>query len=120
MAKKFSIGFGLVFLLTGILGTLGGGHAHDLIIFGVNMPHNLVHLVTGILALVFAYAGERPARIFCFVFGSVYGLVTLAGFLNVPAVVEMLNLNMADNFLHLAVSIACLWAGFRSRALVHI
>jgi hypothetical protein len=45
------------------------------------------------------------------VFGTVYGLVAVLGFLNVGTVVEMLNLNLADNVLHLAIAAACLWVG---------
>ena len=62
-------------------------------------------------------AGEEVAdvMIYCLAFGSVYGLVSVVGFFQVPAVVRMLNLNMADNFLHLAIAVACLWVGGQSK-----
>ena len=41
----------------------------------------------------------------------VYGAVAVCGFCQVAAVVRFLNLNTADNFLHLAISAACLAVG---------
>jgi uncharacterized protein DUF4383 len=115
MAKNFAMVLGLVLLVVGLWGMLGGGHDHQLVVFGVNASHNLIHLVSGAAALVTAMIGEQAAMIFCLIFGSVYGLVAVAGFFMVPAVTRMLNLNLADNFLHLAISIACLWMGGQSK-----
>ena len=111
MAKPFAMVLGVVFLAVGILGWLSGGHDHQLIIFGINLTHNLVHILSGAVALIAAFAGVKYAKIFCLVFGVVYGVVALAGFLNVAQVVTALNLNMADNFLHVSIALACLLFG---------
>jgi uncharacterized protein DUF4383 len=116
MAKTFSMVLGVVLLVVGIWGMVtGGGHDHMLLVFGINTSHNWVHLLSGALGLITGLAGERAAKTYLLAFGTVYGLVTILGFLNVQPVVQMLNLNMADNLLHLAISAACLIVGMQSK-----
>lgn len=114
MTQKFTLGLGIVFIVVGLLGWLGGSHDHHFIIFGVNASHNLVHMLSGIAAVAAGLHSFKAARLFCLVFGVVYGLVTIGGFLAIPAVVQMLNLNMADNFLHLAITVSCLGVGLKA------
>ena len=111
MAKLFTLVLGLVLLAVGVVGGLTGGHDHNLIIFGINLKHNLVHILSGVVALAAAFGGEKYAKQYCLVFGAVYGLVTIAGFLHIGAVVQMLNLNQADNILHLLIAGSCLVVG---------
>ena len=115
MAKRFTLLLGIVLLVVGLWGASTGGHDHELIVFGVNANHNLVHLLSGALAIGAAIGGESIAAYYCLAFGTVYGLVTVLGFMQVHAIIHMLNLNMADNFLHLAISAACLWVGGMSK-----
>lgn len=115
MAKKFSLLLGVILLAVGVAGWRTGGHDHNLIIFGINMKHNLVHILSGALALLAGLAGEKYAKTYCLAFGAVYGLVTIAGFLHVTQAVQLLNLNQADNFLHLGISVACLGVGVTSK-----
>jgi hypothetical protein len=114
MTKNFTLILGIVLLGVGVVGTFTGGHNHQLLIFGINMTHNMVHILSGAAAIVLAVMGSNPARLFCLVFGIVYGLVAVAGFLKVDAIVRLLNLNMADNFLHLAIALPCLYFGTSS------
>ncbi len=115
MIKGFSMLLGLILLVIGVVGTLTGRHNHDLVIFGVNLAHNVVHLVSGGLAIVAALAGEGYAKTYCLLFGTVYGVVAIGGFLGVSALVQILNLNMADNLLHLAIAATCLWVGTQAK-----
>lgn len=115
MVKKFTLVLGVVLLAVGILGTLTGGHNHTLIIFGINMTHNLVHVLSGIIALAAAAGEDKYAKQYCLVFGAVYGLVTVGGFINLAPVVQLLNLNMADNLLHLAIAVSCLGIGLKGK-----
>jgi len=114
MAKKFSLLLGVVLLAAGAVGWYTGGHDHTLVVFGINMTHNVVHLLSGGLAILAALIGPQCAKYYCLLFGAVYGLVTIAGFLNIAPVVQLLNLNTADNYLHLGISVACLGVGFKS------
>ena len=115
MARKFSMALGTVLLLVGLCGIATGGHDHNLVVFGVNAGHNTLHVVSGIAALLAAMAGERAAMIYCLVFGTAYGGVAVLGFFNVAYAMSALNLNRADDFLHLAISALCLWVGGRSK-----
>jgi hypothetical protein len=69
MAKTVCKILGVVFLLVGVVGfvnpTLLGAH--------LNVTHNVVHLVSGALALYFGFAGSlSAAKTFALVFGVVY------------------------------------------------
>src|SRR5688572_5995743 len=108
MIKPFTLVLGIVLLGVGAWGAMSGGHDHELIIFGINTTHNLVHILSGILGIATALISIKAAKMYCLLFGAVYGLVTVAGFAGIPQVVGMLNLNTADNFLHLAITAACL------------
>jgi hypothetical protein len=105
--------FGVVFLLVGVLGffmdpILG--------LFDVTVIHNVIHLASGAVALIVAGMGMAASRMYLIVFGLVYALVTVLGFLNVAFVVSLLEINQADNFLHLAITAVFLIVGFGSKA----
>ena len=113
MARRLATVLGLVLIAIGIRGMVtGGSHVMK---FGVSPAHNLIHVLSGAVALLTALGGERPAMIYCLAFGVVYGLVAVLGFFQIHAVIDLLNLNMADNFLHLGISAVCLVAGALSK-----
>ncbi|MBU2051471.1 MAG: DUF4383 domain-containing protein [Gammaproteobacteria bacterium] len=109
--------FGVVFLLIGVLGFVPGitvdadnGNKLLLGIFEVNAVHNLVHLASGVVALL-AATSARYARLYFQVFGVVYGLVTVLGFMMSP-VLGLIPVNLADNLLHVVIAVAALYLGF--------
>ncbi len=115
MTKNFTLVLGMVLLAVGILGVVTGGHNHKLIIFGINASHNIVHIVSGLLAILATLKNEDSAKMYCLVFGAVYGVVTIAGLLHVAFVVNLLNLNKPDHLLHFLISAACLWVGLQAK-----
>lgn len=104
--------FGLIFLVVGLLGFLMTSPLLGL--FAVNNLHNLVHLASGVVALIAASMSVSAARSYLMIFGVVYALVTIAGFLNVAFVVDLLAINGADNWLHLLITVVFLVVGFGS------
>src|SRR5579862_4877884 len=74
--------FGAAFLFGGALGFVPGVIQDGMYlgIFMVNMPHNLLHLASGALFLLTALAGERPARLWFWIFGLFYGAMSALGF----------------------------------------
>lgn len=102
---------GLVFIVIAIWGFIT---KHSVLIFHVNTAHNLVHLLSGVAALACGFAGLKAARAFCIVFGAVYGVVAVLGFLGVTPVIELLHLNMPDNWLHLFLAALFLATGLMS------
>ncbi len=115
MIKTFTLVLGVVLLAVGILGVITGGHDHVLIVFGINMTHNAVHILSGVLGIAAALMSLKAAKMFCVLFGIVYGIVAVAGFMNVPQAVSLLNLNTADNFLHLGIAAGCLFFGLTAK-----
>ncbi len=101
---------GVVLLLVGILGFVMGD---ELFGFGVNMLHNIVHLVTGAL---FAWAGFSAgganAKKTNQWLSVIYIVVAILGLLNVTFLVDLLYLNAADNWLHIALGVVTIGAGF--------
>jgi hypothetical protein len=77
MAKTVCKILGVVFVIVGICGFF---NAH---LFGAHLDkyHNLVHIVSGIIALYFGFAGSLSgAKGFCLVFGIVYLALGILGF----------------------------------------
>lgn len=103
--------FGFVFLAVGVLGFIPNPIVGADALFEANALHNIVHLLSGLLALGAGYTSEANSKIYNVGFGAVYALVTLLGFIGVGFVVDLLALNTADNVLHLLITVALLGAG---------
>jgi hypothetical protein len=118
MHKKLSLLFGVVFLAIGILGFVPGitREEHLLGIFHVNAAHNVVHILTGVIALLSGFAGEHAATLFFRIFGVVYGLVAALGFVyGDRPILGLISNNMADTWLHMAIAVVSLLLGFAVR-----
>lgn len=101
---------GIVLVILGILGFFSNpifGH------FQVDTIHNLIHLVSGILALVYASRGASQARMFALVLGIVYALITVLGFLGGDKILGFIANNSADNWLHLIIAVIFLIFGMK-------
>ena len=116
MAKTYCKILGVAMLAAGVLGFA----LPRLLGFHLTPVHNVIHLATGVLAAYLGFAGsEGGARNFCRIFGAVYGLVALLGFV-APGLLSTIlghpGLSaadlMADNVFHVAVALASLAAGF--------
>ncbi len=119
MLKKLSLLFWAVFVLVGLLGfipalspTHSDGMRYLLGIFMVGGIHNAIHLLSGVAAIYGGLTSEKYARLYFQVFGSVYALVTIVGFIQKDTVLGIFHVNTADNFLHLGLAVAILAIGF--------
>jgi len=70
-------------------------------------------------ALLAAAAVPRSARIAALLFGAVYGVVAVWGFIDGNTVFALLPVNTADNVLHAALAGLGLLAGVASEARAH-
>jgi hypothetical protein len=111
-AQWYCLTFGGTLLLVGLIGFLAnasfvtGRELEDdplLGVFDVNGWHNVVHVVSGVVLLAFA-AKRATAKTAALLFGVVYGLVTLIGFIDGTDVLAIIPTNTADNVLHLVIS----------------
>jgi hypothetical protein len=126
LAQTFCLAFGITLVAVGVLGFAFGGTNFDIgagvegeefIVFEVNGWHNLVHIASGLLLLAAAPNGRMAAST-AIGFGLVYALVTVWGFIDGNDVFGLIPVNTADNFLHLALTVAALFAGLASRGLI--
>jgi hypothetical protein len=120
MVKSAAILFGIVFLAVGILGFIPALAAPDangmpmlLGIFMVNGAHSIVHIASGIVFLLCGMAGAGPARLFFKIFGLVYAVVAILGFMKGEGMLlGLISNNVADTWLHVVLAAAMLFLGF--------
>lgn len=115
--QKLARVFGVVFVAIGVLGFVPGVTSNGSLlgIFQVDTMHNIVHLVTGVLAFVAASGAGNNSRLFFQVFGVVYAIVTVIGFMQGTSVLGIMAVNGADNILHLVLAAAALYLGFAKK-----
>ena len=95
MAKLVCKLLGVVLVLVGLAGFAAPG----LLGTHLSLAHNAVHIISGLIALYFGFAGSASAaRGFCLVFGAVYLLLGVAGFLmGHPGASAMAGMMMEDS-----------------------
>lgn len=107
--------FGWVVLVIGVLGFVPGitSGGSLLGIFAVDGLHNIVHIVTGALAIWMARKGDDSARMYFKVFGVIYAVITILGFFSGSGyILGLVSTNIADNILHLVIAALALYLGF--------
>jgi len=111
--RKAAKWFGSIFILIGILGFIPGITNGKMLlgIFEVDMLHNVIHLLTGIIALLCSGSLDS-AKTYFKIFGVVYALVTILGFVGGGDVLGLIMVNGADNVLHLIIAVVALALGF--------
>jgi hypothetical protein len=117
MAKTFGMLFGIVFLAVGILGFVPGVTKDEMLlgIFHVNTVHSVVHIVSGAIFLFASMAGAGAARLWFKLFGLIYAVVAVLGFMNPNGpILGMISNNPATTWLHVALAAAMLLIGFAS------
>ncbi len=111
LVKPLTWILGLVLLLVGIIGFFMPSPLFGL--FDVDTTHNVVHILSGVVGLWAASTGYQYSRLFLMVFGLVYGLVAVLGFMS-GSVLGLFMVNMNDNYLHAAIAAVCLVTAFGS------
>jgi hypothetical protein len=117
MAKSLGMLFGLVFLAVGILGFVPGVTKDDMLlnIFMVNKAHSIVHIVSGAIFLIASMSGAGAARLWFQIFGVIYAVVAVLGFMTPNGMLlNMISNNPADTWLHVVLAVAMLAIGFLS------
>ncbi len=106
-----SLAFGAIYLLVGIVGFfITGfndffGHTDEtLLVFDINPAHNVVHIVIGVIGLVLGRT-LAGARTYGWLLAVGYGAAFIYGLIAVGEDWDFLNINAADNVLHIGTAL---------------
>jgi hypothetical protein len=106
--QVLGLAFGAIYLLVGIVGFFVTGFDHFadnsqhemLLFFMINPLHNVVHILIGVVGLVLSRT-PAGARTFGLLLAVGYGLAFVYGVIAVGQDWDFLNINWADNVLHI-------------------
>jgi hypothetical protein len=116
--KTASILIGLTFVAVGLLGFVPNpiiANSSEAI-FHADAVHSTVHIVSGVLFLLFAFAAPDKAGTFLKIFGVVYFLLGVLGLFTIGSegmtrLLGFLHVNGADNYLHIILGVVIFLAG---------
>jgi hypothetical protein len=115
MLKTIAIIFGVIMLGIGVLGFFPQFTPRDMLlgIFHVNNIHNLIHIATGVVAILCGLYSFPASRVYFQAFGIIYGVVAILGFFyGDRPILGLIANNMADTWLHVAIAAIALYLGF--------
>jgi len=108
MAKKLTLAFGIFFILIGFLGFIVNPIIGNGAFFSADAGHNMIHILTGIVLLVFSFLKPLSVLKALKMFGILYLILTVLGFILIPtggSLFGLVLLNSADHFLNLVIGI---------------
>ena len=112
-AHTIAVVFGLVFVMTGLLGFIPNpivcGHG----LFKVNAAHNIAHFVSGAILLASAFFLPGLERFAIAAVAAGYAVIAIVGLVSTDDMLfGVLQLNQADRYLHVAVAAAFIAAAY--------
>jgi Domain of unknown function (DUF4383) len=114
LARIYAIVFGVVYTLVGLAGFLvaPGLATGTLAVFPVNAPHNVVHLVVGLLGIA-AFMTNRTVE-YARLMAVLFAILAVAGFAPQP-LLGLVPLGGTDILLHAATALLGAVAGWLYR-----
>jgi hypothetical protein len=113
--RTAAILFGILLLVIGTLGFIPTDTPEGVLLgaFHVNTAHNIVHLISGVAALLCGFGTTAATRLFFRIFGVAYGLLTVLGVVQGEGPTPHL-------WLHFGIAVTLLLLGFApARRRVH-
>jgi hypothetical protein len=114
---------GSVLVIAGVIGffysaSFGSPGSVDAVfgVLDVNAWHNIVHILTGAVGVLAFVSGPRAARMYALVFGAIYIVVALWGFIigGGESILGFIPINDEDNVLHTVLGLLGVGAGIAS------
>ena len=109
--QMLALAFGVIYLLVGIVGffitgfdNFFGQTDETLLIFDINPAHNIVHIVIGLAGIVLSRT-LAGARTYGWLLAVGYAAAFVYGLIAVGKDWDFLNINGADNVLHIATAV---------------
>ncbi|HEX4946994.1 MAG TPA: DUF4383 domain-containing protein [Blastocatellia bacterium] len=125
MAKLVCKILGAGFILVGLIGFI----APNFLGMHLSPTHNVIHLLSGAAALYLGFAGTySAARTFCSVFGAVYLMLGLLGFVAPGLVANLINAHHVsdtangltpDNLVHIVLGAVFLVGGLARQTMTN-
>lgn len=110
MDKTILTLLGIVFVVVGILGFFNDP---VLGVFDVDMLHNVIHVLSGVLLLGAVGMGTDVMHTYAKIFGVIYGVVAAIGFFTAgDMILGLFASNFADDVLHLVLAVVLLYFGY--------
>jgi hypothetical protein len=103
MVRNLGVLWGILFLVGGVLGFVPGITNDDMFlgVFMVNMPHNILHIVSGLIFLITSIFGARAARLWFIIFGFFYAAMSVIGFMVGDRMIfNLISNNKVDSWGH--------------------
>jgi hypothetical protein len=112
MLRIITILFGVIFIFAGSAGYLPSLTKDGLLLglFAVDSMHNLVHIVSGVVAIM-AATSYGLTVLYLRIFGLLYTAVGLWGFYT-NGDLYFMQVNMPDNILHIVLGVVIAYLGF--------
>lgn len=116
--RSASILIGVIFIAVGILGFVPNPIiGEEDAVFHADTTHNMVHIISGVLFLLVAFAAPARSGLFLKIFGVVYLLLGILGMATIgdegmTQLLGFLHVNGNDNYLHIGLGVLILLAGF--------
>jgi len=116
--QQLALAFGVIYTLIGIIGFFITGfgnffgnangmpmeHDETLLGFMINPMHNVVHILIGVAGIALSRT-LRGARTYGWLLAAGYGAAFVYGLIAIGKSWDFLNLNWADNVLHLVTAL---------------
>jgi len=104
--------FGVVFIAVAVLGFIPNPLVSPTGLFAVNTAHNILHAIVGVALLAAAKTGYAKKALL--VFGIIYVLVAMLGYMTMGDLLGIVRVNMPDHYLHLLLGIVLIVVGVKA------
>lgn len=106
---------GILFIILAVLGFMPEFFYNGkfLGVFTTNSLNNIMHLATGIIALLCGLKSNYASMVFFLVIGGLYGVLAIVGLFDSSfALFRFIATNMANSILYAIVALVSLYIGF--------
>ena len=115
MLRILAILFGIGFIFAGIAGFLPSFTTDERLfgLFEVNVMHNVLHLISGVIAIM-AATRYQYAKWYFEVLGLFYAIIAILGFAR-DGNLFIMHTNIVDNIFNILIAVIALYLGFSAK-----
>jgi uncharacterized protein DUF4383 len=116
LARSWLLLAGVILIVVGILGFFSNPLVGPNGLVATDNLHNVVHIITGVLALGLAYGMANDIGTAAIIFGALYAVVFVATLIS-PSLFGLFSVpvNAIDHVIHIGLAIVSLGIGYMAR-----